>query len=99
MNYLKTSGVELEDIEYIRGTVNNNKINESILRSKTKIFELAFCNPWDWFFTGTINPNKQDRPIQQIFSSFSSKASFINLIPKTRKIVKTIQSFANSIYL
>lgn len=67
MNYLKTSGVELEDIEYIRGTVNKNKINESILRSKSKIFELAFCNPWDWFFTGTINPNKQERTDLDLF--------------------------------
>ncbi len=67
MNYLKTSGVEIEDIEYVRGTVNENKINESILRSKSKIFELAFCNPWDWFFTGTINPNKQDRTDLELF--------------------------------
>lgn len=67
MNYLKTSGIELNDIEYVRGTVNENKINESILRSKSKIFELAFCNPWDWFFTGTINPNKQDRTDLKLF--------------------------------
>lgn len=67
MNYLKTSGIELDDIEYVRGTVNENKINESILRSKSKIFELAFCNPWDWFFTGTINPNKQDRTDLELF--------------------------------
>ena len=67
MNYLKTSGIELDNIEYVRGTVNENKINESILRSKSKIFELAFCNPWDWFFTGTINPNKQDRTDLELF--------------------------------
>lgn len=67
MNYLKTSGIELDYIEYVRGTVNENKINESILRSKSKIFELAFCNPWDWFFTGTINPNKQDRTDLELF--------------------------------
>lgn len=67
MNYLKTSGIELDDIEYVRGTVNENKINESILRSKSKIFELAFCNPWDWFFTGSINSNKQDRTDLELF--------------------------------
>ncbi len=67
MNYLKTSGIELDGIEYVRGTVNENKINESIFRSKSKIFELAFCNPWDWFFTGTINPNKQDRTDLELF--------------------------------
>ena len=29
MNYLKTSGIEFDDIEYVRGTVNENKINEN----------------------------------------------------------------------
>ena len=70
MNFLKTSGIEMEDIKHIksiRGTINKNKIEESYLRSKTKIFELAFCNPWDWFFTGTINPNKQDRTDLDLF--------------------------------
>lgn len=67
MNYLKTSGIELDDIKYTRGTVNDNKIEESITRSKSKIFELAFCNPWDWFFTGTIAKNKQDRTDLDLF--------------------------------
>lgn len=67
MNYLKSSGIELDDIDYVRGCVNENKISESILRSKSKIFELAYCNPWDWFFTGTINPNKQDRTDLELF--------------------------------
>ena len=67
MNYLKSSGIELDDVEYVRGQVNENKIDESILRSKSKIFELAFCNPWDWFFTGTINKNKQDRTDLELF--------------------------------
>ena len=58
MNYLKTKGIEIDDIEFYRGSANDSKIIESILRSKGKIFELAFCNPWQWFFTGTINPNK-----------------------------------------
>jgi hypothetical protein len=44
-----------------RGTVNNEKLAENISRAKSTIFELAFCNPWDWFFTGTLNPNKYDR--------------------------------------
>lgn len=64
LNYLKNSGLESDDFfdnSSIRGTVNSSKLEESIARSKNKIFELAFCNPWEWFFTGTINPNKQDR--------------------------------------
>lgn len=68
MNYLKTSGLEIDNISKVKkGSKNEFKINESILRSKSKIFELAYCNPWDWFFTGTINPNKQDRTDLELF--------------------------------
>lgn len=62
MNCLRTSGIECElDDFIIRGSVNNEKLDESIIRSKNKIFELAYCNPWDYFFTGTLNPKKYDR--------------------------------------
>ena len=68
MNCLKTSGLEIDKkLQVERGKQNDSKINESILRSKSKIFELAYCNPWDWFFTGTINPNKQDRTDLELF--------------------------------
>lgn len=68
MNCLKTSGIEIDKkIQVERGKQNDSKITESILRSKSKIFELAYCNPWDWFFTGTINPNKQDRTDLELF--------------------------------
>ncbi|MBQ8891985.1 MAG: hypothetical protein IJ068_03870, partial [Bacilli bacterium] len=68
MNCLKTSGLEIDKVlKAERGTKNDSKIIESTLRSKSKIFELAYCNPWDWFFTGTINPNKQDRTDLELF--------------------------------
>lgn len=67
MNYLKNSGIEIDDVSYIRGTVNSAKLDESIIRTKNKIFELAYCNPWDWFFTGTINANKQDRTDLELY--------------------------------
>lgn len=68
MNCLKTSGLELDKkVKVLRGSKNSTKILESILRSKSRIFELAFCNPWDWFFTGTINPNKQERTDLELF--------------------------------
>ena len=44
-----------------RGQANEDKLAESISRTKGKIFELAFCNPWDWFFTATLNPKMYDR--------------------------------------
>lgn len=62
MNCLRTAGIE-DDTEVfcVRGTVNDEKLEESIIRAKNKIFELAFCNPWQYFFTGTIDGSKYDR--------------------------------------
>lgn len=68
MNCLKTCGVETDKVlKTERGSKNDSKILESTLRSKSKIFELAYCNSWDWFFTGTINPNKQDRTDLELY--------------------------------
>lgn len=62
MNSLRTAGIEDDTpLSYIRGTVNDAKLHESIIRAKNSIFELAFCNPWDYFFTGTLDPEKYDR--------------------------------------
>lgn len=42
-------------------SLQDGKLEESILRAKSKIFELAYCNPWDWFFTGTLAKSNYDR--------------------------------------
>ena len=62
MNYLRTSGLEIDD-KYIvpKGSVNDCKLEDNIRRAKTSIFEYAFCNPWDWFFTCTLDSKKYDR--------------------------------------
>lgn len=62
MNWLCTAGIE-DDEEYRapKGSVNDFKLDENIQRAKNAIFEYAFCNPWDWFFTGTLDPKKYDR--------------------------------------
>ena len=44
-----------------RGQVNDEKLSENISRTKQKIFELAFCNPWQFFFTGTLDEKKYNR--------------------------------------
>lgn len=36
------------------------KMAESLSRTRSRIFELAGCNSWDWFFTGTLNPEWHD---------------------------------------
>jgi len=65
MNILRTAGLVDDDDKdkkfSERGTVNEEKLAENISRTKNKIFEIAFCNPWDWFFTGTLDPQKYDR--------------------------------------
>lgn len=62
MNTLRNAGVEDDSTpNYVRGTVNDEKLDESISRAKSKIFEYAFCNPWDYFFTATLDPSKYDR--------------------------------------
>ncbi len=62
MGALRVSGVEdIADKENRRCMVNDDKLDENIQRAKSKIFEYAFCNPWDWFFTGTLDKSKYDR--------------------------------------
>lgn len=38
-----------------------SKLPKNVYRARNVIYELAYCNPWDWFFTGTIDGGKHDR--------------------------------------
>lgn len=40
---------------------NGAKLEESISRTRSTIFELAICNEWEWFVTLTLNPEYHDR--------------------------------------
>lgn len=40
---------------------NEEKLQASLSRTKSRIFELALCNGWEWFVTLTLNPQKFDR--------------------------------------
>ena len=40
---------------------NEEKLEESLSRTKSTIFELALCNDWEWFVTLTLNPENIDR--------------------------------------
>lgn len=40
---------------------NTSKLRESLSRSRSKVYELAFCNPWVHFVTLTLNGEKQNR--------------------------------------
>lgn len=44
-----------DDINYF---VHDVKFDSSLMRAKSKIFDLAYCNPWQYFFTGTLSSEK-----------------------------------------
>lgn len=57
---LKTSGIEDDSLHF--GVVENDeKLSNNVIRAKNKIFEYAFCNPWQYFFTGTLDAAKYNR--------------------------------------
>lgn len=58
---LRSSGVEDDADKGKRCTVNLEKTDESISRTRARIYELAFCNEWQWFFTATLDPKKYVR--------------------------------------
>ena len=64
MKCVRTAGLECDEDKILNNSrclVNAVKLDENIIRARNKIFELAFCNPWDWFFTGTLDRKKYDR--------------------------------------
>ncbi len=62
MKCLRTKGIDDEcKVPSVRCSVNEHKLDNNIWRSKQKIFELAYCNPWEWFVTFTIDKSKFNR--------------------------------------
>ena len=58
---IRCKGFEIETKRRNRGTANNEKLENNIIRAKAKIFELSYCNSWDMFMTLTLDPKKYDR--------------------------------------
>lgn len=91
----KLADVPADDIEFAH---YDNKLDQSIARARSKIWEYALCNDWDWFFTATLDPKKYDRynldkfhnDITQWFlnltrySKYDEKIDFL-LIPERHK--------------
>lgn len=60
-NALRETGWE-DDREYVKkGTVNMEKLANNLSRAKNTVKELVLCNPWDFWCTFTIDPQKYDR--------------------------------------
>lgn len=48
------------------------KLSQALSRARSVIFQLAFCNDWDFFFTGTIDPAKYNRyQLKDFYKSFT----------------------------
>lgn len=83
MRNVRNSGlvIDNDDVKYVRCTKNDVKLEESISRSRTKIYEIARCNEWDYFITLTVNSQKYDRTdldkfhkdLTQWFRNYSKK--------------------------
>jgi len=62
---IRRAGYEAESEEPDKGRKNtagnDGKLEASISRTRSTIFELAICNDWEWFVTLTLNPEYHDR--------------------------------------
>lgn len=70
-----------DEREYKKTTINTNdkKLENNLSRASSKIFEIAMCNDWEFFFTGTINPDKFDRTdFDSFYKAFSKWLSNYN---------------------
>lgn len=53
-------------------SVPEEKFSQAICRAKSVIYQVAFCNDWDFFFTGTIDPDKYNRyQLKDFYKSFT----------------------------
>lgn len=50
-----------KDTENLKLIMSDKKTRRSLMRARNKVFEYAYCNQWDFFFTGTIDGNKLSR--------------------------------------
>lgn len=78
--YCRVSGFE-DGVKYIpKGTVNDSKLDNHISRARGKVFELALCNPWKYWCTFTLSPEKYDRYNLEIY-----KKDFSEFIHNTNR--------------
>lgn len=66
---LRTAGVEDENDKGCSRSTEGEKLAESLSRTRSRIYELAFCNGWEWFFTATLDPRKYVRSDLERFHS------------------------------
>lgn len=59
----RKSGYEQKEQGYRKknSAGHEEKLEASLSRTRSRVFELAVCNPWNWFVTMTLNPELHDR--------------------------------------
>ena len=62
---------------------NTFKLEESLSRTKSKIYELAICNQWEYFVTLTLSPDGHDRQDLKAFKK--QLASWLNNLNSRKK--------------
>lgn len=60
---------------------NDNKLDNNFSRARSMVLQYALCNPWEHFFTGTLDKTKQDRFNLDVFAS-----RFMQFIRDMRKV-------------
>lgn len=71
-------GISLRDREEEKSS--DEKFSSALSRAKSVIFELAMCNDWQFFFTGTLSPDSHDRG--DLFSFRNQFAQFVRDLRK-----------------
>lgn len=64
---LDKSPEEIIWTDQITDSTPEEKLDSAVCRARSKIWELAMCNDWDYFFTVTLDPKKYDRFDLDIF--------------------------------
>lgn len=58
---VRNKGVEDDRPHPQKGTVNEEKLSNNIIRARNKVREYGYCNDWEYFVTMTINRYFYDR--------------------------------------
>lgn len=96
---LRVKGIEKREEKKGLYKSESEKVEEkrdnNISRAKSKIFELAYCNDWDYFVTLTINSELYDRKnlpkyhkdLTQFFRDYKKKYESKSLCGTSRRLL------------
>jgi len=60
MRCVRKSGYEIKNFKK-KCSVNDSKLEENIIRARSKLFEYAYCNDFEYFLTITLDSKKYNR--------------------------------------